>query len=111
MAVSFPRFLDLWPHPSSLCPGLYIAPLLLTVLLCMSLSFWLCWVFVAACRLPLVAVSRGYSLAAMGGLLITVASLVEHRHETVLALVVVVCGRHSSDSESRVQAQQLWRLD
>ena len=55
--------------------------------------------------------SRGYSLAAMGGLLITVASLVEHRHETVLALVVVVCGRHSSDSESRVQAQQLWRLD
>ena len=77
----------------------------------MSLSFWLCWVFVAACRLPLVAGSRGYSLAAMGGLLITVASLAEHRHETVLALVVVACGRHSSDSESRAQAQQLWRLD
>ncbi len=54
--------------------------------------FWLCWVFVAARSLPLVAVSRGYSLAAMRGLLIMVASLVEHRHESA-------------------QAWYLWRVD
>jgi len=39
--------------------------------------FWLCWVFVAVCGLSLVAASRGcYTLVAMGGLLIAVASLV-----------------------------------
>ena len=27
-----------------------------------SLSFWLCWVFIAACGLSLFVVSRGYSL-------------------------------------------------
>ena len=32
------------------------------------LNFWLCWVFVAACGLSLVAVSRGYSLLAARGL-------------------------------------------
>ena len=41
--------------------------------------FWLCWVFVAALRLSLTAVSGGYSLV-MHGLLIAVASLfAEHR--------------------------------
>ena len=41
--------------------------------------YWLCWVFVAVCGLSLVAVSRGYSLVALWGLLIEVASLVaEH---------------------------------
>ena len=41
--------------------------------------FWLLWVFVTACRLSLVAESRGYSLAVVCGLLIAVASLVlEH---------------------------------
>ena len=40
---------------------------------------WLCWVFVAACGLSLVAASRGYSFVAVRGLLIAVASLiVEH---------------------------------
>ena len=40
--------------------------------------FWLPWVFIAACGLSLVAVSRGYSVA-VHGLLIAVASLVaEH---------------------------------
>ena len=40
--------------------------------------FWLRWVFVAVCRLSLVAASWGYSFVA-GGLLIAVASLVaEH---------------------------------
>ena len=36
--------------------------------------FWLHWVFVAAHRLSLVAESRGYSLVAVRGLLIAVAS-------------------------------------
>jgi len=37
------------------------------------------WIFIAACRLFLVAVSRGYSPVAVHGLLIAVASLVvEH---------------------------------
>ena len=41
--------------------------------------FWLCWVFVAACRFSVVAVNGGYSLIAMCGLLIEVVSLVvEH---------------------------------
>ena len=37
---------------------------------------WLCWVFVAVSRLSLVAASEGYSLVAVRGLLIAVASLV-----------------------------------
>ena len=40
----------------------------------------LCWIFVTVCRLSLVAVSVGYSLAAVRGLLTAVVSLVaEHR--------------------------------
>ena len=39
------------------------------------LSIWLWWIFVAAHRLSVVAVSAGYSVAACG-LLIVVASLV-----------------------------------
>ena len=38
-------------------------------------NFWLCWVFVAARGLSLVAASRGYSLVAVRGLLTMVASL------------------------------------
>ena len=40
--------------------------------------FWLHWALVAVHRLSLVVVSRGYSVA-VHGLLIAVASLVEHR--------------------------------
>ena len=41
---------------------------------------WLCWVFVAALRLPLAAASRRYSLVSVRGLLIPLTSLVaEHR--------------------------------
>ena len=44
------------------------------------LSLWLCWVFIAVCRLSLVVVSPGYSLAVVHGFLIVVASPVaEHR--------------------------------
>ena len=42
--------------------------------------FWLCWVFVAARGLSLVAASGGYSMLQLRGLLIAVASLIaEHR--------------------------------
>lgn len=41
--------------------------------------FWLWWVFIATCKLSLVAVNRGYTLVAVHGLPIAVASLVgEH---------------------------------
>ena len=44
----------------------------------------LCWVFVAACGLSLVAVSRGHSLVVVHGLLTEVASLTaEHRGQSV----------------------------
>ena len=44
------------------------------------LFIWLCWVFTAECRLSPAAVSGGYSLVAVCGLLIAAASLVaEHR--------------------------------
>ena len=41
-----------------------------------NISFQLCWVFVAACGLSLVGVSRGCSLVAVCRLLTVVASLV-----------------------------------
>ena len=45
----------------------------------MHVCVWLCWVFVAVSGLSLVAASEGYSLVAVRGLLIAVASLVaEH---------------------------------
>ena len=39
-----------------------------------SIYFWLCWIFVAACGLSLVVASGGYSLVAVRGLLIEMAS-------------------------------------
>ena len=42
-------------------------------------DFWLCWVFIAACSLPLVAVSRGYSPVVLLGFFTVVASLIGHR--------------------------------
>ena len=41
--------------------------------------FWLFWVFVAAHRLSLVVMSRGYSLLGLLKLLVAVASLVAER--------------------------------
>ena len=40
--------------------------------------FWLCWIFVAAHRLSLVAAGRAFFLVAVFGLLIMVACLVKH---------------------------------
>ena len=39
--------------------------------------FWLCWVFIVACRLSLVATSGGYSLVA--GLRLVSSLIVGHR--------------------------------
>ena len=59
---------------------LYNIVLVLILKLNLFVSFWLCCVFIAVHRLPLVAVSPGYSLVMVFGLPITVASLVaEHR--------------------------------
>ena len=47
---------------------------------CLFIYLWLCWVFVAARGLSLVAVSGGLLFIAVHSLLIAVASLVaEHR--------------------------------
>ena len=47
--------------------------------ICLLIYFWLCWVFIAARGLSLVAVSRGYSVA-VHRFLIAVASLAaQHR--------------------------------
>ena len=51
--------------------------------------FWLCWVFVAAYGLCLIAASTGHSVVVVCGLLIVVASLVaEHRLQSTKASVV-----------------------
>ena len=54
--------------------------LLLLLFFFFNFYFWLCWVFVATHRLSLVVESGGYSLIAVHGLLIVVASLtLDHR--------------------------------
>ena len=57
--------------------------------------FWLCWFFIAACRLSLVVESRGYSC---GEFLIAMASLVEQRLQRARVLVVVARGLQRSGS-------------
>ena len=45
-----------------------------------TIYLWMCWVFIAARRLSLVAASRSYSLVSVRGLLVAAASLVaEHK--------------------------------
>ena len=60
--------------------------------------FCLQWIFTAACRLPLVAESSGYSLVAVHGLLIVVASLVTRTQ---------ILG-HTGFSSQCTWAQRLW---
>ena len=57
-------------------PKCQLLALLFFICLYFKFYFGLCWVFIAALRLPLVVVSRGYSLDLVCGLLIVVASLV-----------------------------------
>ena len=56
------------------------------------LLIWLCWVFMAVCRLSLVAVSRGYFVVVVGRLLTAMFSLVvEHGLQgTWISLVVAL---------------------
>ena len=58
-----------------------LSHLLLCIYLCIYIYyvfiyFWLCWFFAALHGFSLVTASRGYSLAAVHGLVIAVASLV-----------------------------------
>ena len=69
--------------------------------------FRLCWVFVAVPGLSLVVASRGYSLAAVCGLLVVVASLVvEHLPQGVQTSIVAAhrlscCGIRALDRRLR----------
>ena len=57
------------------------AHVFLLLFLIVFIYFWPCWILVAVCRFSLIVVSRGYSLIAVLGLLIAVASLIsEHGH-------------------------------
>ena len=72
--------------------------------------FWLCWVFVFTHGLSLVALSRGYSLVELFGLLIAAAFLVvEHRLQGTRASVVVAHGFISCISRTlELRLKQLW---
>ena len=58
--------------------------------------FWLCWVFIAACRVSLVLESEGYSLVGVCELFIMMTPLiVEHRLQAAQALAVGAHGLRS----------------
>ena len=78
-----------------------LAYIYIYIILCIYILmyFWLCWVFVVG--FSLVAVSRGYSLVGVHGLLIVVASLVvEHRLQGTRASVVAARGLSSCGSQA-----------
>ena len=62
--------LYIFGFPSFTNAGLFHCPLV-----CLFIYFWLCWIFISVRGLPLVAASRGSSLAVVCGLLIAGASL------------------------------------
>lgn len=83
----------------------------------MFIYLWLPWVFVAECRLSLVAVSSGYSLIVVRWFPMTVASLVvEARHVGTRASVipaqssVVVAHRLGCSMACEVFQGQGWNL-
>ena len=59
--------------------GIAVPFLWLSALKKRFIYFWLCWIFLAACRLSLVAESGSYSLVGVHGLLTAVASLFAER--------------------------------
>ena len=67
--------------------------------------FWLCWVFIATCRLSLVAANRGNSLVEVRAFLIAMASVVEPGLQGSGASVVVEhrlrCPKHLESSWTR----------
>ena len=71
--------------------------------------FWLCWVFVAACRLSLVAVSRVYSLLQCAGFSLQWLLLLRSMGSRCAGFRS--CGTQAQQlwlAGSRAQAQQLW---
>ena len=88
------------PPPTLPFSSLVILSFFLKKCMYLFFYFWPCWVFVAACRLSLIAAIRGCSLAVACQLLIVVASFVaKHRLSGMWALVdagsVVVAHRLS----------------
>ena len=74
------------------------------------LFFWLRWVFVAACRLSLVAASRGHSLLRCAGF--SLRWLLLLRSTGSRRMGFSNCGAQAQQLQlagSRAQAQQLWR--
>ena len=73
--------------------------------------FWLCWVFIAACRLSLLAVSGVYSLLRCAGFSLRWVLLLQStgsRHVSFSS-----CGTQAQQSwltGSRAQARQLWHM-
>ena len=54
----------------------YLEPIALKKYIYSFIYSWLCWVFIAVRAFSLIAESRGYSLVAVRGLRVVVASLV-----------------------------------
>ena len=74
-----------------------------------SLRRWLCWVFIDAQGLSLVVVSGGYSLVAVCGLLIVMASLVaEHALYRTRTSVDVTRGLSAVALELRLNSCGTW---
>ena len=71
--------------------------LLFIYLFILFIDFWLCWVFVAACGLSLVAASGGYSLLWCTGFSLQ-----------WLLLLWSTGSRHTGFSSCSTRAQQLW---
>ena len=71
--------------------------------------FWLCWVFVPACGLSLVATSRGYSLIVVHGLLIKVLPLLWSTGSSVRQFKKLwhsgCAPQHAESSQKRDRAQ------
>ena len=74
-----------------------------------SIYLGLHWVFTAACQLPLVGASRGYSLGVAHRLLIAAASLAaEHGLQGAQASVVATLGLSSCGSRSLEHRPSSW---
>ena len=73
------------------------------------IQFWLCWVFIAACRLSLVEASRGYSSMRCAGF--SLRWLLLWRSAGSRCAGFSSCGTRARQLwfvGSRAQAQQLW---
>ena len=64
-------------------------------------NFWLCWVFVAALRLSIVAASRGYSLLQCAGFSLRWLLLLQSTGSRRLGSVVVARGLSSCGTQAQ----------